>query len=160
MDKQEQRRTSFDNIAELYDEVRPQYPLALVEDLIKYTSYELSDWMLEVGCGTGKATSMFAKKSCKIIALEPGEAMADITAKKLTNYPDCKVEVAKFEDWQSVPKRFQVVYAAQSFHWIRPEVKYQKSANLLTDNGHLAIFWNNKSYDNSQIRKELDNIYE
>ena len=152
MEDQEKRRTSFDNIAKLYDEVRPQYPSALIDDVIQKTSYKHPDLMLEVGCGTGKASIMFAEKDCQIVAIEPGRTLAEITRNKLADYPSCTVKVANFEDWEAPNNKFKVVYAAQSFHWIKPEVKYQKSADLLTEDGWLALFWHNKSSDDSQIR--------
>jgi ubiquinone/menaquinone biosynthesis C-methylase UbiE len=50
------RRTSFDDVAELYDKARPAYPTELIDDLVDLSSLSKESRVLEVGCGTGQLT--------------------------------------------------------------------------------------------------------
>jgi ubiquinone/menaquinone biosynthesis C-methylase UbiE len=62
MDNGGRRRTGavFNEVAELYDRVRPTYPGELFEDLVAITGLGQQSSVLEVGCGTGQATRSLA----------------------------------------------------------------------------------------------------
>ncbi len=47
--------------------------------------------------------------------------------------------VSPFEEWDAGGERFDLVFAAQSWHWLDPEVRYQKAAEVLNPGGSLAI---------------------
>ena len=38
--------------------------------------------------------------------------------------------------------RFDVIYSAQAWHWLDPEVGFAKAARLLRPGGRLALYWN------------------
>lgn len=61
-------KTTFDTVAELYQKARPGYNDELFEKLIELTgiSVERSS-LLEIGCGTGRATKHLAKYGFKIV---------------------------------------------------------------------------------------------
>lgn len=65
-------------MAELYDRSRPSYPPALVDDVLEFAGAVpgSADRALEVGAGTGKATTLFAERGVSVVALEPGGALA------------------------------------------------------------------------------------
>lgn len=58
-----------------------------------------------------------------------------------------------FEEWQG-EGRFDVIYAAQSFHWVAEELRYKKTHELLRDQGTLALFWNSIKDDTDFSRAE------
>lgn len=49
-------RATFDRVASMYDESRPGYPETLVEDVVSLSGILPEGCILEIGCGTGKAT--------------------------------------------------------------------------------------------------------
>ena len=63
---------SFDNIADLYGQVRHGYPAALFDDLWKLADLGPDARVLEVGCGTGQASLDLAQKAGSVLALDPG----------------------------------------------------------------------------------------
>jgi SAM-dependent methyltransferase len=51
-----EQRFTFDQVASVYGKVRPDYPDALVDDVVSYADLKPNDRIFEVGCGTGQAT--------------------------------------------------------------------------------------------------------
>jgi SAM-dependent methyltransferase len=131
---------AFDEVAELYDAARPAYPAALVDDVIAAADLMADDAMLEVGCGTGQATEAFARLGYDIVAIEPGGELARLARRRLAAWPNAAVVQASFEDWRMEAGVFRAVIAAQSWHWIDPEVRFVKAAQALCPGGVLAVF--------------------
>ncbi len=71
-------RTTFNNVADLYDEVRPGYPEALIEDALTLSGIPPDGRILEIGCGTGKATLPFARRGYAMLCLELGDKLAAV----------------------------------------------------------------------------------
>lgn len=152
-----ERRLAFGGIAELYDEARPSYPAALVEDVIAFAGAKAGDWAIEVGAGTGKATVQFAARGLRIVALEPSAEMARILRTK-TRGASVMVEHTEYERW--VPDHdFRLLYSAQAWHWIAPEIRYARAAELLRPGGGLAVFWNRPRWEGCAYRGELAEAY-
>jgi 2-polyprenyl-3-methyl-5-hydroxy-6-metoxy-1,4-benzoquinol methylase len=78
-----EERFLFNQIAGLYDQARAGYPPALFDDIVAGAGLSPGDWMLEVGCGTGKATESFAAKGLNIVALDPGGQMIAAAERRL-----------------------------------------------------------------------------
>ena len=49
-------REIFDRSAERYQQARPDYPMAIYDELIELTGITTDSHLLEIGCATGKAT--------------------------------------------------------------------------------------------------------
>lgn len=128
----------FDEVPDLYDRVRPAYPDALYADLIELTGLDASSNVLEVGCGTGQATTALAVLAGSVTAVEPGAGMVDLARRRLAARPNVTVEHARFEDWDDRGRRFDLVVAASSWHWIDPAVGWRRAHDVLTAGGWLA----------------------
>jgi len=135
----EHRRTTFDRVAERYDSVRPTYPEALLDDLVEVARIPAGGRVLEIGPGTGKATVALAERGFEIVGVELGAELASVARRNLAAFPAAEIVGADFEQWEPERAEFDAVVAFTSFHWIAPEVRYEKSARLLRDGGALAI---------------------
>ena len=133
---------AFDNVADVYDAARPGYPAGLFDDIIAAAELRAGDEVLEVGCGTGKATVPLARRGLRITALDPGPALLRAARQALAAFPHVTLVEAGFEAWSPPPTRFRLIVAAQSWHWVAPEVRFLKAADLLTPDGTLAVFGN------------------
>ncbi|WP_040422989.1 class I SAM-dependent methyltransferase [Actinopolymorpha alba] len=134
-------RLTFDSAASLYQNARPDYPSELYDDLIAVTGVQSSAHLLEVGCATGKATLPLARMGFRITALELGENLAAHARRNLAEFPEVTVVTTPFEKWRpDRPHSFDLVYAATVWHWLDPQVRYAKAAELLAPGGHLAIW--------------------
>ena len=160
LDKWKKDSQSFDTVASLYDEFRPDYPEELVESIISLSGLPASGRILEIGSGTGKATRMFARRGYLIDCIEPGRNLAAVAAGNLQNYPGITFEAKRFEDSQDRSSEFDLVISAQAFHWVSKETGYAKAARALKPGGTLALFWNMYPGFQRQIDTDLDKIYQ
>lgn len=131
-------RTSFGEDAELYDRVRPGYPLTLVADLLDLAGLTAGGRVLEIGCGTGQLTAALAAAGCEVVAVELSASLAAVARRHLAGFEHVRVDVAAFEDWPLQHQPFDAVVAATAFHWIDPAVRVVKAAAALRPRGALA----------------------
>lgn len=148
-------RTSFDEVAQLYDEARPGYPEQLVEDVLTLSEIPLGGSILEVGCGPGQATLPFARRGYSMLSLELGKNLAALAARNCRQYPNVRVQHTAFEDWEVQRKSFDLFISAQAFQWIPPEIGYPKAAESLKNSGSIALFWNDISVENAELSRAL-----
>lgn len=130
---QRARAESFGQVAAAYDRYRPAYPARLVDDLLAAGPRRV----LDLGCGTGKASRLFAERGVDVLGVEFDPAMAEVARGH-----GLRVEVGRFEDWDDAGRSFDLITSAQAWHWIDPELAAPKAARLLSPGGELAIFWN------------------
>jgi SAM-dependent methyltransferase len=129
----------FDEVAELYDAIRPRYPEALFARLIHVAELQSNAQLLEIASGTGQATLPLAKRGYRITCVELGREMARVARNKLLPFPRVDIVNASFEEVQLPTAAFDLIYVATAFHWILAEAKFAKSHALLKPFGHLAI---------------------
>jgi SAM-dependent methyltransferase len=155
-----EQRLVFGEVAELYDRHRPAYPNALVDDLVDLAGLEAGSLVLEVGAGTGKATSMFAARNIRVLAIEPSPEMAAVAGRVCAAYSEVRIEQTDFERWDPAGREFPLVFAAQSWHWVEPAAGFAKAADVLTRGGVLAAFWNRPLWARSELREAVLGAYQ
>ena len=136
--ERERLRETFNQTAEIYHRVRPDYPEALYDDLVALAGLAPGDRLLEVGCATGKATLPLARRGFRITCVELGTELAAVARRNLAGF-DAEVIQGRFEDWRAEAP-VSLVFAATAWHWIDPRVRYQRAAEALRPGGHLALW--------------------
>lgn len=145
----------FDKAAEYYDKFRPGYPKEIIETLVTNTQLSKDSTTLEIGAGSGKATEFFKDYGFSIRCIEPGQNLVRNGQIKYKDYSNIKFECGRFEEIEADTEKYDVIYAAQSFHWIPQPIGYQKCAQMLNDNGYLAVFWNMYLISDQKADNEL-----
>jgi len=135
-----EQRFTFDQIARAYRASRPDYPESLVDDVVSYADLKPGDRLLEVGCGTGQATKSFATRGFQIVAIDPGAEMIRAARESLAGLGNVELIETTFEAWPQDRGPFRLIIAAQSWHWVSPELRFVKAAKLLSRAGSLAVF--------------------
>ncbi len=132
----------FNEVAELYDRVRPGYPDEMFADLVTITG--MTEWssVLEVGCGTAQATRSLAALGCSVTAVEPGAELAALARRRLAAFRNVTVETSRFEEWDDRGGRFDVLVAASAWHWVDPSIGWQRAHRMLRPRGWMALLGN------------------
>ena len=135
----EKLRETFDEAATLYERARPHYPDTLYADVVKLAELRQGTRVLEIGCGTGQATRPLARRGYDIVCVELGASLATVASQSLAEYPNVHIVTAAFETWDPGGSSFGMVFAATSWHWLDPNLRYVKVAAVLEPQGALAI---------------------
>lgn len=146
----EELKKSFNQVAEVYDKMRPGYAAALYEDLFRLKLLDRESRVLEIGIGTGQASKPILDTGCWLTAVEPGDKLAALAAEKFAAYPQFSIENKTFEDFEAPEGSFDLIYAATAFHWIPEEIGYPKVLRLLKKGGIFARFANHPAISEEQ----------
>jgi SAM-dependent methyltransferase len=129
--------TSFDQVPDLYDTVRPSYPQWFFDRL--FDLLPSGPAVLEVGPGTGQATSELLDRTANVTAVEPGHRMATMLRKRFGEFDGFVVVEDRFESAELPLAGFDAVVAATAYHWIEPSRQVARPAELLAPGGVLGI---------------------
>lgn len=154
-----EQRFTFNEVAELYDQARAGYPRALYDDLMELANLTAGDPVLEVGCGTGKATEEFARRGLSVVALEPGPEMIAAARRRTAPSNGVRFIQTTFEAWPVEAGAFKLVAAAQSWHWVARDVRFKKAFEALAPGGALAVFGSAPGQVPQPLRDALEKIY-
>jgi SAM-dependent methyltransferase len=125
---------SFGADPERYDRTRPAYPQGLIDHII--TASHGRD-LLDVGIGTGISAHPFAAAGFRVLGVEADARMAEFASRR-----GFQVETDRFEDWDPAGRKFDLMIAGMTWHWLNPATAAAKASLLLRPNGLAAPFWN------------------
>lgn len=151
--------TVFDEVAAVYQRVRPDYPEAVVDEVLSYAALGPGERLLEIGAGTGKATLGFAGRGHPILCIEPGASMAAALRETCAGHADVSVAETRLEDWPVEPEAFGLVYAAQSFHWVDAVEGPDRCARALRPGGALAVFGHRPQRGEAAVHRAIEACY-
>lgn len=132
-------RQTFNNVAALYNEMRPRYPDRVFSVLEEKTGLLPGAKIVEIGPGTGQATKPLAMRGYAITGVELGSDMAAVARRELQRFANVSIVTGAFEDVALPEDTFDLVLAATAFHWVSPEWRYRKPHRILKPGGYLAI---------------------
>jgi SAM-dependent methyltransferase len=157
-----ERRSSFGTVAAQYDAVRPGYPPRVIADLLAYAGLGAGASALEIGAGTGQATLQFAAAGIDVCAVEPSAEMVEILRERAVGPAGSgtvEAVVSEFETFEPFGQRFDLVFAATSWHWLDEGVRWERALDALHPGGTLAALWNWPLWRRTSLCPEFDEIY-
>ena len=156
-----EQRLVFGEVADAYDRVRPTYPEALFHEVTRFAALGPNDRVLEVGCGTGRATVPLARRGLAVLGLEPSADMAAVARRHCAAFPSVRIDTTSFEAWPLEPGAFRLLVSAQAWHWVSPAVRVAKAHDALGLGGGLALWWNRVRWSaGDPVRAALDATYD
>lgn len=150
-----EKRLVFGEVAEQYEEFRPSYPNGIFDEIMSFGELAAGDCALEIGAGTGKATMKVIERGLLVHALEPSPEMAALLRAK-----GVEIEETTFEEWPLRAGAYRLVYAAQAWHWVGGDDRYERAAATLAPGGTLAIIWSRPQEFEGALGAEIDAIYD
>ncbi|MGO9560887.1 MAG: class I SAM-dependent methyltransferase [Acidimicrobiales bacterium] len=161
-------------MAETYDRVRPSYPAELLAAIYEFAGLTPGRGarLCEVGAGTGKASMVVAPVAAEagwsLTCIEPDPAMAAVLGRNLASVASLEYSIVvsgleEFADGiaagHSGEPRFDLLFAAQSWHWVSHDRRAADGAAVLSDGGTLALIWNVARPHPPDLRQALDRVY-
>ena len=138
----EEGRTVFGTAAAEYAAARPGYPERVYEILRERCGLGRSTRVLEIGAGTGQATTRLAELAGSVVAVEPSGPLAELLLARVPPEAGLELVSAPFEDAVLEASSIDLVASATAFHWLDPEVAFPKVRRILRPGGWLALWWN------------------
>src|SRR5712691_7819164 len=129
----------FDEVAAEYDRHRPTYPDELIDQACQVAGIGSGDHVLEVGCGSGQLTRGLLARGLRVTALEPGKSLIALASQNLAGAGNVEFVNAQFEYALLPREQYLAVFSASAFHWLDPEVSWQKATDVLVPGGTLAL---------------------
>lgn len=139
------RALSFNAAAAQYAANRPSYPPSLFSTIEEITGRPLAGARVaDVGAGTGIATALLRERGAEVIAVEPGDGMADEFQRALPDVPIVR------GDGNALPladRSCDLIAYAQSWHWTDTSRSVPEALRVLRPGGAFALWWNTHALD-------------
>jgi SAM-dependent methyltransferase len=143
-----ERATSFGNVAATYDRVRPGPPPAAL------------DWLVPAGCevavdlaaGTGLFTRALLGRAARVVAVEPDPRMREVLASRS---PEVDVRAGWGEAMPLGDASADAVFVSTAWHWFDPARAVPEIARVLRPGGRLGVLWTSRDRDQDWVA-ELD----
>lgn len=126
--------TAFEAVVDDYDAARPTYPDSLYDEIGGLAGGEV----LELGTGTGLATPGLLSRAARVTCTDLGPRMLARAVAKL----GVPAAVCRAESLPFVAHAFDVVTAAQAWHWVDVDAAVPEVLRVLRPGGRLALWWN------------------
>jgi ubiquinone/menaquinone biosynthesis C-methylase UbiE len=144
----EEQATSFGNVAESYDRVRPGPPP------------EALDWLVPAGCGvavdlaagTGLFTRALLDRAARVVAVEPDPRMREVLAQRS---PSADVRAGWGEAMPLPDASADAVFVSTAWHWLDLPRAVPEIARVLRPGGRLGVIWTSRNRDQDWVA-ELD----
>ncbi|MFD3315907.1 class I SAM-dependent methyltransferase [Streptomyces sp. NPDC058694] len=139
------RAHSFNAAAAQYAANRPSYPPTLFDALENAAGHPLAGARtIDVGAGTGIATTLLHARGANVVAVEPGAGMARQFRRTLPDIPLVRGDgnALPFTDASA-----DFVTYAQAWHWTEPARAAPEAMRVLRPGGALALWWNMDALD-------------
>ena len=143
----------FSQAAELYQQVRPDYPNEIVNWLKQELQLDQSSCVVDLGAGTGKFIPYLEQVTSDIIAVEPVQAMREQLS---LAHPEIKTLDAYSTEIPLSPQSVDAVLCAQSFHWFANIETLNEIYQLLKIDGHLGLIWNQRDIEVNWVKALAD----
>ena len=146
---------SFEQVADLYERARPEYPADAVGWLARELDLRAGRTVLDLGAGTGKLTRALVPTGVRVIAVEPGEEML---ARLRQVVPEAEALVGAAEAIPLADASVDAVTMGQSFHWFRHGEAIPELHRVLRPGGGVGLIWNSRDHDHALQREIRDVI--
>ena len=131
----------FSQVAQLYQQVRPDYPQALVDWMRHDLFLDQNAHLVDLGAGTGKFLPYLKQVSHQLSAVEPVSEMLEELKLK---YPDVHRVQADSQQMPFATHSIDAIFCAQAFHWFSDHATLEEVHRVLKNGGHFCLIWNQR----------------
>lgn len=146
----------FSDRVENYICYRPRYPSSVL-DVLRREIGLAPDWTVaDLGSGTGISCELFLAEGHAVYGVEPNEAMRLAAERLLAGFPMFHSVEGTAEATTLDAASFDLVIAAQAFHWFDiPRVRAE-CQRILRPGGWTVLLWNTRQIDTTPFLREYE----
>lgn len=148
--------TKFDQKGSVYAKSRPQYPKELFARLMSDGIISSDSVIADVGSGTGIFTCQLASLVKTVYAVEPNDSMRRSAEAQYEAYANIVSVNASAEDTTLQSGAFDLVTAAQAFHWFNKDKFKAECRRILKPGGKVILLWNDRDEESEIIRRNAE----
>jgi SAM-dependent methyltransferase len=133
----EVRATSFGQVADDYDRVRPGPPDEALDWLVPRNC----EVAVDIAAGTGLFTRALERRVSQVIAVEPDDRMRAVLAARS---PGVRAIAGRGEAIGVPDASVDGVFVSSAWHWLDPARAIPEIARVLRDGGRLGVIWTSR----------------
>lgn len=147
----------FTGKAKAYARFRPDYPKALIDDLVADHQLTYDSVVADIGSGTGIFTNQLLARNLRVMAVEPNKDMRTVMEAELRNQPGFTSVQGSAEQTTLADASVDLITVAQAFHWFDPLSFKKECRRILKPNRKAVLIWNSR-VPNAPLIKESKTI--
>lgn len=129
----------FEGFADTYHSARPSCPAVVTDILMKYLG-GAPETVVDIGCGTGLSTLIWADIAGRVIGVEPSDDMRAVAVAASGKYHNVEYIKAFSNDTGLETEMADIITCSQSFHWMEPVSTLSEVNRLLKPDGVFAAY--------------------
>ena len=129
----------FGSSTHLYEQIRPEYPQAAIDILVRELGIAHGRTILDVGAGTGKLTRALVHTGASVIAIEP---LAEMRERLAESVPLAVPFDGTAERMAIRDASVDAITVVQAFHWFDGDRALAEFHRVLRPGGKLGLIWN------------------
>jgi SAM-dependent methyltransferase len=135
----DERRYSFESVAEIYESGRPPYGDEAIAWIAERLAIGPGRRVLDLAAGTGKLTRQLIPLGADVVAVEPGDQMRGVLERVL---PDVEALAGSAEAIPLPDASVDAATVGQAFHWFRTQEALAELHRVIRAGGGIALVWN------------------
>lgn len=146
----------FEERANDYAASRPDYPAALVDQLVERIGLRAGARVADIGSGTGIFTRLLLERGLRVTAVEPSDDMRRAAEAQLGAQPGFTSASGTARATGLATGSVAAIFCAQAFHWFNEESTRLEWRRILQPGGCAALVWNNRDPNDAFTADYLD----
>jgi SAM-dependent methyltransferase len=146
----------FSNRVANYVKYRPDYPREVVGFLSGHCGLTSNSVVADIGCGPGMSSRMFLENGCRVIGVEPNQAMREASREYLAEFPNFAAVDGSADATTLPDASVDLIVAAQAFHWFEPHATRNEFHRILRPGEWIVLIWNERQLDTTPFLIEYE----
>jgi SAM-dependent methyltransferase len=141
-----------------YVAYRPGYPAQVIDFLRDELGLAPGALVADVGSGTGILSELLLKAGCKVVGVEPNDAMRAAAESRLESYAQFRSAEGTAEATTLEDESADFVTAAQAFHWFDADGARAEFRRILKPGGWVVLVWNMRRTDSTAFLRDYEKL--